>query len=47
MSTQTGWFVAGLVLLVIAGMAIPRIAGTVVVLVVIVLAIKLAQKQLI
>jgi hypothetical protein len=46
MSAQTGWFVAGLVGVSIAAIYAPRLAGPVVVLVAIVLALRLAQKNI-
>jgi len=46
MSGRTGWFFAGLVLLIILGMYWPRAAGVAVILIVMVLLIQLARKNL-
>jgi len=47
MSTQTAWFLTGLVLVALLSMYAPKLAGGVVILLVTVLAIKSADKGLV
>lgn len=47
MTEQTGWFIAGLVVVALLSMYAPKFAGVLVLLVVTVLAIKAADKQLV
>lgn len=47
MNARTGWFIAGLVMLALAALYAPKIAGYVVVLIVLYLGFKVANKGLI
>lgn len=46
MSNQVQWFVAGLVLIVILGLYVPKLAGWLLILIATVLAIRIARKNL-
>lgn len=47
MTPQTGWFIAGLIIVALLAMYAPKIAGVLVLLVVAVLGIKAAHKGLV
>lgn len=46
MSSLTGWFIAGLVLVALLSMYAPRIAGILVILIVVFIGVELANKRI-